>query len=484
MEREDEEGEQKAHQVYFDGLSQDILENILRLFSESPRAEKWENHLTLTEIVNLHEAGGALEQFIPTLCAALRLDDKDIYHYRPPQDERTRTIGCQPQSLAYLSRRLPKKVTEALRVLTIHNDRVDRDVAKPIRIIHSKCNNIHELVLGFGLLEPGEWVKKLGSGLETLRCISYFCNIGKYCPNLLHLYLYYLPNYYCETEAWRQFCKKLETLSVFYPTDAIQVVKYVEKYCRKIKQLELSGQNEDVREAISKCIASYGTQLMCFRAYMFSSAQLLRVKKACPNTSVELVANGDMVERSAKIVGKELKEISVRALQTYQGGENSDVFKDCINIEKAKFCSLVYTPVIQCVFKQPKYHLRSLEISFEGLELEKFEKVVGVIAKGSGGLEEFMFICKEIKKGLFTDLIARNKSIKNIAVILQNSLAKNDVAFELVKSFLEALKIKKIKIDLRGTNNGEGPIGDIAEICQKQELRRVCVSVFDIDYLK
>lgn len=34
----------------------------------------------------------------------------------------------------------------------------------------------------------------------------------------------------------------------------------MEKYCRKIKRLELSAMDEDVSDAISNCIASYVSQ--------------------------------------------------------------------------------------------------------------------------------------------------------------------------------------------------------------------------------
>jgi len=195
------------------------------------------------------------------------------------------------------------------------------------------------------------------------------------------------------------------------------------------------------------------------------------------------ITNGELMKETLGIATKELKEVVIRSVAPYQGRQIIEEWDKCTNTEKAEFRSRVYIQVIEYFVRKQKVYLKSLNISFEGMEIKKFEATVDLIAEGTGSLEELGLVCKNVKKGLFNKLVARNPWMKKIGITLQNSIMKNAAATNLVESSLGANKSEEIIVELRGINIEAGTITSITNICHKHMSRCVHVSVFNRSYL-
>jgi len=262
----------QARALYFDIIPDGAIYNVVRFLSDSPRAEKWVNYIDLADISGLYGVKGELGKFMLTLCTALLLVGAKPDIFLPSRGEPEAAIRCHVEYLLDLC--LPERVAESFSTLVVSYDVIEEVARSHVDLISVKLPNIRKLVLRFASPAVGVWIKKLGPNIESLSLLIFSVDIAKYCPHLQHLYLFNLSECGSIVKAWENVGENLETLSVLTATDAINVIEFVEKFCSKIKRLELSGTDDDVREAISKCIASYGNQLERVRLDYLTENQL------------------------------------------------------------------------------------------------------------------------------------------------------------------------------------------------------------------
>jgi len=480
----DEQSEEiPALSLYFDTLNENEICNVVRFLSESPRAENWRNCIDLSDILGLYEAEGKLGTFMLTLCTALRLSSRNISFYGLFRGETEEAIRCEPESLLHLS--LPERVAESFCTLFVRYDvpdELDEYVADEIvDCISENFPNIRELHLDVGLTE-GDWIRELGQRIESLYCDDFLMDVAKCCPNLRHLYLYDIVGHKYDVKSWEKSLENLETFCVLRATQSIDVIEFVEKFCRKIKRLELDGGGDEVQEALSKCISSYGNQLERVRLHSMTESQLLRIKSACPNARIELIIYEELLAQSVKIIGCELVKVAVYPIDDSQ--ENHECLVDwsaCINIEKWDLCRVTVSVAdIERFMKSPKYRLRSILLSIHG-ELKKVRAAISLIAKGTGGLEEFDLTCDDAALGTFKELVDQNQLIRKVKISLHNPVRENEVATDIVKTFLKSPSLRNLKVNGR---HGVAKIPEIEITCRAEGCRQVCISVFGVSYLR
>jgi len=85
---------------------------------------------------------------------------------------------------------------------------------------------------------------------------------------------------------------------------------------------------------------------------------------------------------------------------------------------------------------------------------------------------------------LFNNLIDMNRKISKVGITIVNSEGKNQVATNTVKAFLKAERLEEIIVDLRGTTDDTTEIEEIKKLCQEARFRKVCISVYNIQYLR
>lgn len=472
--------EDRIPTLYFDILPENPIETILRFISLYPRAKKWARGINLEDISGLYNVRGELGSFLLTRFTAIRIISDDNWC----RDTYEEAILCRVKSLLDLS--LPDRFGESFHTLISEvSGETSEITAKLVAFISARFPHIRSLDMRRNWNGDYIWIENLGSSIETIRSDRYdYERIAKYCPRLKHLYLYRMTwPVDCKVNLWEKACENLETLSVLDLSLEVNAVEAVEKYCRKIKHLELRGSYDGIQDAISKCVASYGSQLQSVRLGLsFSEIYLLRVKSACPKTRVSLITSDLGLAKATKIFGSEFEE----AVVYVQMSEHIPVdWSTCTNIEKVECLGNFSSEAdIRCLLNSPKSHLRSLQV--ETLcELKHATRIVTLIARGTGALEDFFFGCGDAPPvGTFNELADSNKSLRWVKIGFYNQV-DNEILIDLVKTFVKAplLEILEVNVHGHGIGNAE-PIPDVEKICRTLRSRYVRISVRGFRYLR
>jgi len=193
--KEEEEGEQVTARVvptmYFDNLPDNVLENIVRYRSKSPRARNWPSYIPAELLLRLFKAGGDLGQFCRTRFTAMCVSDtKCVYDLDKDVSWSRRTremLWARNKRTAY---DVVLNAGGDLKTLFIgpsyakilHNgDMLD--------VISSKCTSVNALSIES---DGRAWIERFGPRLISLELgldpsRSAFFAIQNYCTNLLHL---------------------------------------------------------------------------------------------------------------------------------------------------------------------------------------------------------------------------------------------------------------------------------------------------------
>jgi len=461
----EESGQALAHLLYFDTLPPELIRNIVRFLSKLPRTEKWATYLYYIDVSGLYSVTGELGKFMLSLCTALRVERKPFTFTLSLKSEPTEAVGCTLEDLFDLS--FPQSFTDSIRILDIRY----KLTAEEFKLLSEKFPNIEELELS----KDDRKESSISDDNST--------SIGNIWPNLHHLYLYDLEMYRWDEKTWENLGKNLRTLSVKNAEITTDIIAFVRKSCQELKRLELSGNDEDTREEITKCIVSSGIQLDHVRLFMLADEQLLRVKTACPKARFELVTSELLLQQSVKTVGNELEAVEVYAVDDSEENAREQFdWSACTGIQKSLLYFNATIEDIQRFFNSPKTHLKLVDIYMDG-ELSKINAAVSLMARSTGRLEEFIFQCKDAAPGMFEELVEANSSLRNVTIALINSARENEVATDIVKTFLKSTPLIGLMVNSMKTGTGEVEIPEIKRICSEQGCRRVCIGVFDVLYL-
>jgi len=458
-----------ARALYFDMLNDAEIGKLVQALSLFPRAKNWVKYISLADIAGFYFVKGPLGTYMPTLCTGLRLESRLYTSLDPVKSENEDSIRGTPHDLLRLS--LPQSFTNSIRTLSVRY----RCPEEHLEFLSRKFPNIEKLELG-----PDEGKDNSSNSSDS---DDNFISIGNYWPKLLHLYLYDLHWHRSDEKSWEILGKSLKTLSVWEPANSMGIIEVVRKSCKKIKRLELSGSDADTREAITKCIVATGSQLEHVRLYMLEDEQVTRVMTACTKARFQLSTSEPLLKQSVKILKNALEEVEVIAVDDSQeeAREQFD-WSACKDIKNSTF---YFKPTIQDIkrfLEPPKNHLKTIDISMDG-GLDIIKAAVSLIARGSGGLEEFRFSCADVSLGTFKELALANRSLCHVRIKFRNSSRENEVATDTVKSFLESPELNWLVVESKKTTSGER-IVEIGRICRRlQGCRYVCITVFGQVYL-
>jgi len=461
-------GQKATSALFFDILPPNTITNVIRFRSESPRAEKWRNYIYLNDIAELYGVDGELGVSMNGLCNALHICECTGAHdYSPLDGAPKEAIRCNPEALKDLIYRLPKHTFGSFSTLVVR-DVGDGRLGELAGTVATHLPSIRELVLmDLGTLREIIWINKVGAHVESLRCRRCYMIVPLHCPLLRQIYLESMPLTLREPTLWKSLGGALETLVIYTRISATIDITGISKYCRKINRLEMTGNNDGVRDAISK-----------------TESQVRRVKDACPRTRVVLVTTETLLGPSLNIVGSELEEVGVDEYDYTQGWDELSVdWTACTHVNKAKFNAAVTSEYIGRFLESRKCHLLAMDLHIYG-DLDNVKRAIALIANGTGALEEFSVAIHAAAKGIFEGLVQTNRSIRDVAVDMLDSGNADEVATDLVTTFLNLPAIRNIEIELPGRINEEGEIKGIEAICRGERHRRVCIFVFGIFYLR
>jgi len=469
-----------ASYFYFDNLPDGILANIVRLLSSSPRSTEWACYINLEDIIGIYGLACELRRLLRALCTSLRIESlaTDVL---PPSSGNGEVV-CAPRM--FMKPSMDRQVSRSFRSLAVIYNVYDTEtVAWPrLDIILTHLTHIRELDVSFCSDREEVWIGKLGPSLESLRCSTFLSRWARHVPRLKKLDVYDLEWTVADSEAWENLGGSLESLYIRGYVRSVDVIKFVQESCRRVKSLYIQGRNEVEREALSRCIASFRDQLQRVQLCSLTEAQLLFVKNACPKSRIVLIARYDVnLVRAVQIIGEELEEI-VLVFPASSDLIHVD-WSVCEKVEKVVFLSRAIIHEVDHLFSSPKFTLRSLRLSVIE-NPEKVRAVISSIARGTGGLQEFVFTYPAAAHGVFNPLIVSNRSLSKAKIIMKSSENAEDSATDIVQTLLRAPLLRSLQIGSYNRSPGVSvKIPAITRICRKEGTRRVCISVFGECYL-
>lgn len=206
----------------------------------------------MKEIAGLYDVRGELGSFLQTRFTTFRYLGDLENGFRRLWVEENRASGCKievvvvcgPHSLRHMWPGYP--VGESFHTLIVEFPATRRALIQ-VRdgFLAERFPNISSLILNAGEDQNSYCIEELGANIESLSCIGGKpdSRIVTCCPHMRHLYLRRMDACgYTDMKFWEKVGAKLETLVISATT--VKEISAIEKYCRKIRHLELSGRND------------------------------------------------------------------------------------------------------------------------------------------------------------------------------------------------------------------------------------------------
>lgn len=251
-----EQLETEARSVYFDILPENALDNIVRFFSDSPRAENWPNHASLDHIYDLFDVQGELGRFLfgrfsgvlvfPAYVESMDLDRTSLANEG--------IIACTEEFLL--------KILSSFETIIVENSAYHEEpLMFNLELLLKQWPDLRCLMLVPLDFYQTYWLKILGENLDTLHVsgcsLTSMMEIAIHCVNLRVLYMEKVRWSGIDPQKfWEALGENLETISAHVCSEFGGHTHSITKHCPKIKRLELSGKDD----GIPKCIAFYGEQ--------------------------------------------------------------------------------------------------------------------------------------------------------------------------------------------------------------------------------
>lgn len=120
---------------------------------------------------------------------------------------------------------------------------------------------------------------------------------SSYCTNIRQLTLGTVYDAALElSKIWENLGGSLEFLSVCLVSSGEGEIRKVQKYCSKLKNIDISGPYLS-SAALSKCLASYKGRLEQVEIYPMGSGDLEQVVRRCPNAVFKWDCSGGEVSK-------------------------------------------------------------------------------------------------------------------------------------------------------------------------------------------
>ncbi len=458
----------QERKCYLDFLPDNVLENIMRLMSITPRASAWAEQLAEPDICTLFSVGGEVERvarewFSSLSVNALLKDSHPVSEWRKPRSYRL-AISSTKMSTANLINLASPSIT-ALEIRDPLSNLFEQpaDVDEFLR----KCPNLSALKICSA--STPIWLEKLGSRLGRLEIRvsspSVCRMISGYCTELRELHIEEARKFSVgRSNLWAKVGGKLEKLTITFMFSSSMEIRKIQQHCRKIRWLHIPVQ-ERVNPAFAECLVSYGEQLEYAFLVDMNESQLEAIVTACPNAKFHMSMEESCHGKSLGLVGSCLEKVvlfryGVNDLCSLVKGWNA-----CHKIEVAWLHYEVSLSYVRALFTKPKPDLLELELQVGfAEEMPTVREIVDCIADGTGALRRFKLTSEGIADGLFDKLVAQNQSLQEFICTadLYEPDGRCDVA-KIAESILELPRMKRCWIYV------ENPVRDMEESHNKLE---------------
>ncbi len=485
------EMEAQQRQCYLDRLPDNVLENIMRLMSASPRASAWAEQLADSDLCTLFSLGGEMERVARECFRSLSIDNAQSICSGPVcKWWKPDTYRVAISSTKISNAKLMNLASPSYTALEIQNH-VSNLFERPVDLDEflRKCPNVKDLEICSDSTRI--WIQKLGPRLERLEILSptrsVSLAISSYCTQLRELHIGETDKSDVgRTDLWKKVGGTLEKLGVTFTFSAFKEIRKIQQHCRKIRWLHIPVE-ERVNLALAECIVSYGEQLeYAFLANM-NQSQLEAIVTACPNAVFHVYMNGRSHGYSLQLVGSCLQRAVLFRCTVNDFCRLTKGWNACPNIEKAALFKEVSLSYVRAMFTKPKPVLLELEIFIGfGEEMSTVRKIVDCIAEGTGALRHLNLTIGGLADGLFDKLVARNQSLQEF--ICRADVYEDDGKCDVVKMVEGILKLPKLNGCWISANNIVGTLDGtrkkMKEVVRPHRHRQLVVAMIGHTYLR
>lgn len=481
------------NRLYFDFLSPEANENVVRCLSSAPGAQDWSCFVKEKDIATIYNAAGDLGKFASSrfTCILISAGDDDVPEYNDNWIEISdASIG---EDVLMRGAATFKKIyvdsSFAKRVLT--SDMLDK--------LSDKCTSIESLYL------PSEggraWLERFGNRLRTLEFTSESPRKSivaiPYCSNIRELTLKEVSkSCVARTNIWEKIGKTLEILSIKFKFSGEEQIRNIEKYCRKLKHIDICGLYN--MGALSKCLASYENQLEYAEILSsnMNTEQLRGVVAKCTKGRFKLVFEEYIDHEYLNILGKQLKNVEIGRIN--KRIDLRSAWNLCANLEDL----LVHEPTrlrdVEALLASPKLFLKQIILDLH----KKDGNVKSVMdAFATGGvttLETVWLKCFTPPSKAFDKLVDTNKALTNVSLLLipEVNVIISEVENpppiphreirEIAECFLRSKSIKRLVVQdyYNEDEDGGEKIDEVEELCRGENRhRRIHVSLLAYRYM-
>ncbi len=439
-------GEAQQRECYLDRLPYNVLENVIRLMSSSPRSSAWAEQLEDSDICTLFSLGGEMELAARECFRSLSFDAQPKGSHRGYQRQKFHLYRLNILSTNMSNATLMNLASPSYTALVIR-DPPSNLFGQPVDLgeFLRKCPNVKGLDICSD--NTRTWVEKLGPRLERLQMHvsspSICRSISSYCTQLRELYI--REAHMCavgRSDLWEKIGATLEKLYVTFVCSASEEIRKIQQYCRKIRWLDISVE-ERVNPTLADCIVSYGEQLEHAFLSNMDQSQLEAIVTACPNAKFHISIIETSHTHSLKVLGSRLEKVVLLKHEINNFCSLAKGWNECLNIETVVCLDKVSLSYARAMFTEPKPALRELEIEIGFAEdLSVMMNILDCVAEGTGALRRLTVITVDLADGMFDKLVARNQALQEF--VCNAEYCEDDEMCDVPKMAEGLLKLPKL----------------------------------------
>lgn len=459
--------------TYFDVLSEEVLDNLVRHLSEKPSSRNWTSfmnaevaRLILSNRGRLGSSAKRLFRCVSVTKAAQHEESNPFIHPILSHNAlllSSRSYGStilavlqnngnifEEFSICFSSTRVPYSKHW---LLTIGTHCVNLRVLRVLERVETDTFRTLVGALGPRLEILSAWLFASDSHLEV---------IAQHCPSLIELELAGLRGN-CR-DLWRTLSRTLRRLQVTFrrPTDVTQTVRDIGDFCRNLSHLKIYGAQNNVEDTVLADIySSYGVQLEYANVRELDPNACAKVVASCPR--VRCIAS-HRTEATAQMLalGASIEELHFHAIPPRKQDELRDAALSCLNVKKMVGIELTMwdASLFRSLFSNARPALKTLQWSSSWPCIQNedfFFDIIRIIAMRTGNLIEFSISADVARAGLFRDLARLNPALQVVNISFLSTDRKNIseeqaefILLDCLLSFKACKHLKELRFVLEG----------------------------------
>lgn len=329
-------GIMSKRQSFFELLSDDALENIVRYLSVRPQHRQFAAYIApKNALLALCEAS-LLRDVARKLLSSLIITS-NLRRY----DNRLHLLSIDDELEL---NRLMQDAGAGFRHIIVRYTAARTGSRYWLNSIARRCHSLVKLELQDDIEDSflKDILQSKGKTLQSLTLWHLYCRervdlIAQHCTNLRELTVRHLVS---ESDAlWRSVGPQLEVLRILlcgisYPfgrIDPLETLNSVAIYCRKLQELHIEEPFEGHDMTVACLYASYGAQLMRTNVAELNPESCAIVAAACPNLRCAL-SNREYIARQMSSLGSLVSDVCFMG-DAPNLEELKDAFKRCPNLQ-------------------------------------------------------------------------------------------------------------------------------------------------------